>query len=186
MNGNVMTVRLHGLRAGAVLVAAGIALSACGSSSSGGSGPTSPTSSAIASTSTSSASAAPNSNSSGLASGSSFCTYAKTQQEQAAKEIKAFESDSPKQLNAFVGRALSELQAFTSTAPAAIKADVAIAVTGDQKVFAALKKANYDYRDVSPTALESVDTPAFKRATLAIASYLESRCGITPSAVPTG
>jgi hypothetical protein len=181
MNGTVSTMQMRGLRLSAVLIAAGIALTACGSSSSGGTSAASTTSP----TSSTTPSAAPTSSLGALGSGS-FCLEAKAEEAQASKEIKAFESDTPAQLSAFAQHVLAELQTFTSSAPSAIKADVAIAVAADQKIFAALKKANYNYKNVSPTAFESVDTPAFKRATAAITKYFQTKCGISPSSVPTG
>jgi hypothetical protein len=176
MNRTISTFHNRGLRVSGVLIAAGIALTACGSSSSGGavdSSLSNPT------TTPSSTSSAPPVSSGGGLSDASFCAFAKAQQANAAKEAKEFEGDTPQQLGAFVQKTLGQLQEFASSAPSAIKPDVAAAVVADQKVFAALKNANYDYRKLSPAALESVDTPAFRKASADIAAYLKDKCGIT-------
>jgi hypothetical protein len=172
MSGNVST-RLRVLRTGAVLIAAGISLAACGSSSSGGTSAT-----ALNSPAASDTASAPAVTSSGLGSGS-FCGFAKTAQSQEENDSKAFTSDNPKELAAYSQKAVSELEAFSAAAPSSIKPDVATVVTGAEKLFALLKKANYDYTKVDPTSFESIDTPAFTKADDAIASYLKDKCGIS-------
>jgi hypothetical protein len=173
MNRDVSTP-LRGLRFGAVLIAAGIALAACGSSSSGGSGAAALNSPAAAATDTASAPAA----SSGGSGSGSFCGFAKTAQAQEANDSKAFTSDNPKQLATYSQKAVAELETFSAAAPSAIKTDVTTVVAGAEKLFTLLKKANYDYKKVDPTSFEAIDTPAFNQANAAIASYLKNTCGI--------
>jgi hypothetical protein len=175
MNRDVSTP-LRGLRFGAVLIAAGLSLAACGSSSSGGTAAagSSTTPSAAASDTTTPAA----SSGGGVLDAGSFCTFAKKAQSEEAKQGQAFSSDSPQQLAAYVQKSLAELQTFASAAPSAIKGDVATVVTGVNKLFDALKKANYDYTKISPSAVQSIDTPAFTQADAAVASYLKTKCGI--------
>jgi hypothetical protein len=176
------------LQLGAVLVAVGVVLTACGSSSSGGTAAggqsispnvtTSPTvSSSTAVTPTTGSTAAANSG--GSDSSSSFCTYAREQQAQASKEAAQFQGDTPQQLAAFTQKALAELEQFTSAAPSAIKSDVQVIVVADQKVFNALKQAGYDYKNVNPDTFASIDSPALTKASKDISTYLSSTCGVS-------
>jgi hypothetical protein len=180
-NGSAMVVNARIPRVATILVGAGLVLAACGGGSSGGGATAAPASSGIAPTG-----AATAAGSGGSVSGSSFCTLAKAEQSQEAKEVKTLQSDTPAQLGAYVQSALGELQLLASSAPSAIKSDVQTVVTADETVFQALKKANYNYQNLSPTTLESVDTPAFKRAGTAVTSYLETTCGVSPAATATG
>jgi hypothetical protein len=175
MNSDVSTP-LRGLRVGAVLIAAGISLAACGSSSSGG------TAAAGSSTAPSAAASTPAASSGGSTlDADAFCTYAKKTQSEETKQAQAFSSDSPKQLAAYVQQSLSELQAFAAAAPSAIKGDVTTVVAGVDKLFTALKNANYDYTKIPPSSVQAIDTPAFTQADAAISSYLKSKCGISES-----
>jgi hypothetical protein len=178
MSGNVSAVQMRGVRVGAVLLAAGFALAACGSSSSGGSPAAGASTPPVASTTAASGSG-------GSLSASSFCGIAKAEQAQATKEEQQITADTPAQLATFIQQVTAQLQSFTSSAPSEIKADVQVAAAADEKIFAALKKAKYNYRNVSPTALQSIDTPAVTKASSAIGAYLESKCGISPSSAPT-
>ncbi|HVW81155.1 MAG TPA: hypothetical protein VHB69_09485 [Mycobacteriales bacterium] len=164
------------LRVSAVLIAAGISLAACGSSSSGGTSATGVTTTTPSAAATSTAST-PTTGSSGGGS-SSFCGLATKAQAQENQDAQAIESDTPAQLEAYVNKAKGELAAFSAAAPSAIKPDVVTVVAGADKLFAALKKAGYDFKKIDPTSLQSIDTPAFSKANDAISSYLKDKCGI--------
>jgi hypothetical protein len=186
----------HRVRIGVALLAGGFLLAACGSSGSSAPGPVG-SSAAVAQTSAASASAAaaaatpssaaPSSAAASIAAvagaGSHlpFCQFAKVEKSQEANELKNFTSDSPAQLEKFETQALGALSTFTASAPAQIKGAVQTVITADQKLFGALKAANFDYAKVSPTVLSSFDTPALTEASTQIAAYLRTTCGITSS-----
>jgi hypothetical protein len=174
------------LRVGAVLLSAGAVITACGSGSSGGaaagSSNVTPTVTATtpSTTTPTTASTTPTSTgNSGTLSAASFCTYAKKQKAQAAGEAKQFAADSPAELAAYTQKALAELEQFTASAPAAVKSDVQVVVVADQKVFAALKQAGYNYRNLNPQTFASLDSPALQQASAGIATYFAKTCGIS-------
>jgi hypothetical protein len=183
-NGNASKINARGLRIASILLVGGIALTACGSSSSGGNTASPPNS--VAPTGVAPTTAAPVGNSGGGSdSGSTFCKFAKAEQAQQTTEAQELTTDSPAQLGTFIQHAFSALSALAAAAPSAIKSDVQILVAADQAIFTALKNAKYNYKNVSPTTFTAVDTPAFKKATTAITTYLATSCGILPSGAPT-
>lgn len=177
------------LRIGAALISCGFLLAACGSSGSSAAGPT-PSSAAAAQSSANAASpVSPPSSAAAASTGAiagagadvSFCKDAKLQQAQQTAALKALTTDSPQQLEAFENQALAALTTLTSSAPAAIKSDVAVIVAADQKLFAALKAANFNYTKLNPTTLSSLDGSALANASKGIAAYLTTKCGIKPT-----
>jgi hypothetical protein len=162
----------------AVLAVAGVALVACGGGSSGSSGAgaqittTPPVQSSAATTPSSqpTSSGAP-------ASLTSFCKYAKTEKAQVASEEKAFALDSPAQLEKFEQEALSAITALSASAPAAVKSDVKLVVTTDEKVFADLKAAHFNFSKVNTSDLSKADSPAFVNAAHGIVAYFHQACG---------
>jgi hypothetical protein len=167
-----LTARGRAVRLAAVLTAASAALVACGSSGSSGSSP--PTT--VTSTTTSSAQPAGGGTSTTLA---SFCKYAKTEKSEVASEEKAFALDSPAQLQKFEQEALAAITALSASAPAAVKDDVKLVVTSDEKVFADLKAAHFNFSKVNASDLSKIDTPAFVNATHAITAYFRQACGVS-------
>jgi uncharacterized protein HemX len=184
------TTSLHRVRIAAALGAAGFLLAACGSSSSSSTPPPSAAAatSPAAQTSAAAGSAAPSTPVSAPAinagSGGSFCQYARAQKAQQASEIQAFTTDTPQQLAQLETKALSELTVLTASAPSQIKSAVQTVVGEDQALFDALKKANYDFTKLPPSATAALNNPAFAKANQTIANYLKTSCGISSSSTP--
>lgn len=171
------------VRAGTALVGIAFLVAACGSS---GSKTASPGVSAAAKSAA--ASQAPSKSPAAIAkagSGGSFCDKARSLDAAQAKDAEALTSGNPKQLEQFEEKALSELSGLVASAPSEIQGALATLTTGDQKFFDALKAANFDFTKISPETISAFQTPEFTQATDKITSYLESTCGISPSAQPT-
>jgi uncharacterized protein HemX len=180
------TTSVRRVRVAAALGAAGFLLAACGSSSSSSTPPASAAASTspAAQTSAAATSAAVSTPAINAGSGGSFCQYARAQKAQQATEIQAFTTDTPQQLAQLESKALSELTVLTASAPSQIKSAVQTVVGEDQALFEALKKANYDFTKIPPSATASLNTPAFAKANQTIANYLKTSCGISTSATP--
>jgi hypothetical protein len=176
------------VRAGTTLVAIAFLVAACGSS---GSKAASPGSSSLSKSSTGASQApAPSASSkppkvAKAGSGGSFCDKARSEEAASAKDAAALTTGNPQQLEQLEEKELSELKGFVSSAPSQIKGAVAILAAGDQKLFNALKAANFDFTKLSPATVGAFDTPEFTQATDQITAYLASTCGISPSDVPT-
>jgi hypothetical protein len=170
-----LTSGIRALRVGAVLVVAGIALVACGSSSSGGSSGNS-TVTPSAQTSSATTPASTPGTSTPAVSGAAFCKYAKTEKSKVAAEEKAFAVDSPAQLQKIEQEALTAVTELAANAPAAVKSDVTLVVTTDEKVFNDFKAVHYDFAKLNPRDLSTLDTPAFANAGRAIATYFGRVC----------
>jgi hypothetical protein len=184
------TTSLRRVRVAAALGAAGFLLAACGSSSSSSTPPpsaaaaTSPAAQTSAATSAAPSSAPVSAPAINAGSGGSFCQYARAQKAQQASEIQAFTTDTPQQLAQLETKALSELTILTASAPSQIKSAVQTVVGEDQALFQALKKANYDFTKLPPSATTSLNTPAFAKANQTISTYLRTSCGISTSSSP--
>ena len=171
-----------------VLAAIGLLVSACSSSGSApaagttAAGPasvvaSSPAASAATPTPSPAGSADSGGGGANLGSGS-FCTVAKAEQKQSEKESTAYSSGDPASLKKLETDGLSELQRFVSIAPSAIKPDVQLIATADQKLFNALKAARFMIAKVDQSVLTQLQTPAFTAAEKHITTYLATTCGI--------
>jgi hypothetical protein len=169
------------LRAGAVLVATGAMLVACGGASSGSSKANGTSGGAPHASSVPTSSSGSGSGGGKSISTASFCAYAKEQQQQSATEIKAFESDTPAQLEQYETNALAQLSKFASTAPTPIRSDVQLVVTQAQALVSDLKAANFDFQKLPPSDLSTLNAPKLAKASDAITTYLRTACGITVS-----
>jgi hypothetical protein len=175
------------VRAGTTLVGIAFFVAACGSS---GTKAASPGSSSLSKSSSASQAPAPSASSkppkvAKAGSGGSFCDKARSEEAASAKDAAALTSGNPQQLEQLEEKELSELKGFVSSAPSQIRGAVAILAAGDQKLFDALKAANFDYTKLSPTTISAFDTPQFTQAADQITAYLASTCGISPSDAPT-
>lgn len=66
---------------------------------------------------------------------------------------------------------------FEAEAPEEIQADVAVLVEGYEDFLAALEAADYDFTQLSPSALIAIDSPEMQAASENIDAYLAERCG---------
>jgi hypothetical protein len=176
-----------GRAAGAVaFVLAGVLLTACGSGTSGTLGAALGASSSAAAGAasgaandgaTSAATSAPSSTIKGD-SNSRFCTLAVAEQQEEDKTSSAITGDSPQDLQKFEEQAISALPAFVAAAPSAIKSAVQTLAAADQKFFAALKAAGYDYTKLDPSIESTFEDPQFTAAATTVTNYLTQVCGI--------
>lgn len=171
------------VRAGLALAAAGVLLAACGSSSkSASSGTTTSSTSPSAAASTSSGSSG--SVSTNLGSGS-FCDKAKQASVNLTGAAAGLATDTPAKLKQFEENVLTELKALRDQAPAEIKGAVSTIVDAETTLFNDLQAANFDFTKVGADIQTQFSTPQFTEATKQLDSYLQSKCGINPSAVPS-
>jgi hypothetical protein len=174
------------------LLGIGVLLAGCGSSSKAAGSAATPTTSGSAVTATSAApsSAAATQAAVKISGGGSFCDDARAEQAQEDKDVSAFTTDSPAQLQKFEETAMAELPIFAAAAPSSIKSDVNLIVSGDEAIFNGLKAAGFNYAKLDPKVTSEFETPAFTSAASAVTAYLQKSCGIAPSvpseAVPTG
>ncbi|WP_375476783.1 hypothetical protein [uncultured Jatrophihabitans sp.] len=175
------------------MIAAAVLLAGCSSSGSGGSSGSSggsgsaPTSSGSAANTSASSSTAPTTGDTtavAIGGGGSFCGLARAEKANSAKAATAYTGSSPAQLKKLEETAMSQLPVFAAQAPSAIRPAVNTLVTAEQKLFKVLKSANFDFRKINPTALTSLESPAFTKATTTIDSYLTKVCHI-PSSLPS-
>ena len=171
---------LHRVRIGLALAAAGALLAACGSSSkaaSTGTGTTSTAPSSAASSKSGSGSV-PN------LGGGSFCDKArKAQTDAASAATKA--TNGPDAFKQLEENAQAELSKLVDAAPSQIKGPVTTLVNAENQFFNALKAANFDVTKVSASVTSSFNSPQVMQAIDQIDSYLVSKCGINPTAVPS-
>jgi hypothetical protein len=173
------------------LLGIGVLLAGCGSSSkTAGSAPVASTSgpTSVTTPATTPSSAAPPAVK--IAGGGSFCDDARSEQAQEDKDVSAFTTDNPAQLQKFEETAMAELPIFAAAAPSSIKSDVNLIVSGDEAIFNGLKAAGFSYAKLDPKVTAQFETPAFSSAASAVTDYLQKSCGIAPSApseaIPTG
>jgi hypothetical protein len=178
---------LYRVRAGLVLAAAGVLLAACGSSSKGTSGAAGTVSTAP-SASSSSASSKASSGSSGSGKvdlgGGSFCDKARKAETDAASAAGKL-TDGPDAFKQLEENAQAELSKLESEAPSQIKGPVTTLVNAENQFFTALKDANFDVTKVNTSALSSFSSPQVMQAIDQIDSYLQTTCGINPTAIPS-
>lgn len=117
-------------------------------------------------------------------SGTGFCREAVLAQAAQTKAAHAFTVGSPASLQKIEQQGLAELRALTATAPSQIKGSLAALAAADEKLYAALQKADFDVRKVDPSVLTGLDTPEFTKSMKNIEDYLSTTCGIkvSPSA----
>lgn len=181
-------------RGGCAALALGLLLAACSSSSgtvpgtgTGGGSTPAATQSTPAAIGPSSAPGAPATKSQSSKTnpfsggGSSFCAQAKAEITKQAKSAEAITGDSPQALEKFEKQAVAELQLFVAKAPSQIRAAAQTIATAENKLFSALKAANWDFTKLSPTLIQSFDTPKFEQAGKTIENYFKDTCGISDS-----
>lgn len=182
---------LYRVRIGVGLAAAGALLAACGSSSKGASTSgtvTTGPSTAAASTTPSTTPSSSTSSSSGSGKvntdlgGGSFCDKAKKASANFNDATDNITTDTPEQLKNFEQSALDELKALQSQAPSEIQAPIGTVVDAEQKLFADLQAANFDFTKISSEITTQFDTPEFTAAESKVTAYLAAKCGIDPSA----
>lgn len=124
---------------------------------------------------------------SGTNPGSSFCQAALQEKSQETKEEQAFTTDTPAQLEKFEQEALAALPKFFAAAPSQIKGAAQVIISADQKVFNALKAADFNFTKLgSDSALaSSFESPTFLNAVKVIDNYLGTVCGISIPTTPT-
>ncbi len=181
--------------AGAVVVvalAAGVA--ACGGSSKSASPAPTTTTAAPKTTpsgggSTPSTTAAPATSTTAAipaSSGGGFCHEAQT---SLAKSLKAEQSlgESPTDLRQVVANFDKEAPALLASVPAAIKPQMSTLLGFDKKIFALLAKADYNFTQISPSDLSTIESEAstLTADSEAIDAYVEKACGITLPTSPT-
>lgn len=162
-------------------------LTACGSSSGSKSAATQP-STAAASSASAGASSAPAASTPATSaakaptgdSGSSFCQKARDESAAEAKDTAALTSNDPTSLKKFEEAAIKQLPAFVSSAPSQIKSAVQTLAAGDESIFNALEKANFDFTKLPANITTQFTSPTFEAATTKVADYLQSVCGIQP------
>jgi outer membrane PBP1 activator LpoA protein len=178
---------LYRVRIGVTVAAAGILLAACGSSSKTSSAGTSTTTSTAPSTSASAqASKSSGSSKTNLnLGGGSFCDKAKTASANVGAAAESITTDTPDKLKTFEQNALTELKALETQAPSEIKGPITTLVNTESGLVDALQTANYDFTKLNPDFATKFDTPQFTQAVTQIDNYLETKCGINPSAEAT-
>jgi hypothetical protein len=88
-------------------------------------------------------------------------------------------ASTPADFKALYANVIPALEEADNKAPSAIKSDMDTLVSGLKTFINTLAAANYDPTKISPTSLESLDTPAFKTATTNIDNYMSQVCHIT-------
>jgi hypothetical protein len=88
-------------------------------------------------------------------------------------------TDALKQEKTVITKALAEGEAALSNTPSAIRPDAMIVLTALDSLYKALTAANYDYTKIDPTAVASLDSPAFKTAEAHLEAYVKTTCGIS-------
>jgi hypothetical protein len=180
---------LYRVRIGLALAATGALLAACGSSSkAASSGTTGTTPSTAASTAPSAAASSKDSGSSGKVStdlgGGSFCDKARKAETDTASAATKL-TDGPDAFKQLEENAQAELSKLVVEAPSQIKGPVTTLVNAEDQFFNALKAADFDVTKVSTTATSSFDSPQVTQAIQQIDTYLVTKCGINPSAIPS-
>jgi hypothetical protein len=177
---------LYRVRIGLTLAATGVLLTACGSSSKTASGgaTTSPSPASSSKAVASKAASSSGSSSTNLG-GGSFCDKAKTASANVSSAAEDLATSTPDKIKEFEGNALKELKTLKNSAPDQIKGSISVLVDAEQTLFNDLSAANFDFTKVSSQLASQFSTPQFTQATTNIDNYLESKCGINPSAEPT-
>jgi hypothetical protein len=176
---------LYRVRIGVTVAAAGILLAACGSSSKTASAGASTGSSAAPSAAASTKASKSGGSVSTNLGGGSFCDKAKTASANVGAAAEDLTTATPAKLKSFEQNALSELKALEGQAPSEIKGPITTLVDAESGLVNALQTANYDFTKLSPEFASQFSTPAFTAAVTKIDNYLETKCGINPSAEPT-
>jgi hypothetical protein len=83
---------------------------------------------------------------------------------------------------ALIDKGIAETQFLAAEAPSDIKADVGVLAGAVAKLYGEVKKANYDFTKVDPSALSAMDTPAVKAAETKVDAYVKVKCGIDTGA----
>jgi hypothetical protein len=177
------------VRIGLALGVAGVVLAGCGGSSktaSTGAGTTSAAPSAATSSTAPASKAASGSGSSSTnLGGGSFCDKAKSVSAQVMSSAEDLATGTPDKIKAFEQNALNELKALQGQAPDEIKGSISTLVNAEQTLFNDLQAVNFDFSKVGTQIATQFSSPQFTQATTQIDNYLESKCGINPSADPT-
>jgi hypothetical protein len=160
------------------LVAVGAA--ACGSSSKSATSDTPTTLSTSAASPTSAASSGtPTTAKTEKVSGNSnsnFCELARNYTDASGKEVA---TETPPELKKLYSSLLPKLKQAEDIAPSQIKGDFATFVTFFKQLDSTLAAAQYNFENLSPTALQSLDTPAIEAASQHISAYMTQVCHIT-------
>jgi hypothetical protein len=176
------------VRIGIGLAAAGALLAACGSSSkaasTGAGGLSTSASTSPSAAASSKDSGSPGSGSTDLG-GGSFCDKARKASADEASAAASLASDAPDKIKSFEKNALTELKALKGQAPSEIKGPISTLVDAVSTLYNDLSAANFDSSKVSSQITSQFSSPQFTQAITQIDSYLESKCGINPSAVAT-
>jgi hypothetical protein len=172
------------VRAGLALAAAGVLLAACGSSSKGASGSvgnvgTSP------STSTSSKAASGGGGGGVNLGGGSFCDKAKQASANVSSAAESLSTNTPDKIKTFEQNAIDELKALKDQAPQEIKGAIGTIADAETTLFNDLSAANFDFSKVSSQITTQFSAPAFTQAIQQVQSYLVTKCGLNPSAIPS-
>ena len=153
--------------AGGSTAAAGSSTSASGSATGSSAG------------SATSSSAAPHGSSS-----SSFCGFARAVDANQAKDVTAFTSGNPAEIEKVEKKDLALLTVAVSTAPSSIRPAMTIIATADRKLYNELQAVNFDFRKLTTAQAESLGSPALTHASDMVTSYLTTVCHIS-TASPT-
>ena len=173
---------LYRVRIGLALAAAGALLAACGSSSKSAS--TGTTKSTSASTTPSASASTKSGSVSTNLGGGSFCDKARKAESDASSAASKV-TDGPDAFKQLEENAQAELSKLVDAAPSQIKGPVTTLVNAENQFFNALKAANFDVTKVSTSVTSSFNSPQVMQAIDQIDSYLVSKCGINPTAVPS-
>ena len=90
----------------------------------------------------------------------------------------------PSNLKALIDKARQEAGTIVAAAPDAIKDDVKTLVDASTSYYDALAAANYDFRKVDVTKLQSLTSTNVQQASQRVEAYIQSHCGISVGSTP--
>ena len=153
---------------------------ACGSSSKSSASSTTTTTPAAGSTSTSAPAAATPTTAGESFSGSSdssFCN--EIRDDEAAFRSTDIATKTPPQVKALYANLAPKLESAAANAPRAIKGDFATFVSAYQRLAKVLAAAQYNFENLDPTTISTLDTPQVQVASNRIQQYMSQVCKIT-------